>query len=64
MSVSKSKSSGDVAGSAKKLQLLHSITVLFMVLYCKIKNVLYMCFFMYYKSVSVIYSTVLYTRLC
>ena len=61
MSGNKSKSRGDVAGSAKKLQLLHNTKVLFKVLYCKIKNVLSM-FFMLYKSVT--YSTVLYTRLC
>ena len=34
------KSSGDVAGTAKKRQLLYCTAVLFKVLSCKVKNVL------------------------
>ena len=65
MSGSKRKSSGDVAGTAKKHQLLYCTTVLFKVLYCKIKNVffIFLClFFMYYlcekyyKPITVRYS--------
>ena len=52
MSGSKRKSSSDVAGTAKKHQLLYCTTVLFKVLYCKIKNVFFIfcvcLFFMYY----------------
>ena len=44
MSGSKHKSSSDVAGTAKKHQLLYCITVIFKVLYYKIKNVfLFLC---------------------
>ena len=39
MSGGKRKSSSDVAGTAKKHHLLYCTTVLFKVLYCKIKNV-------------------------
>ena len=62
MSGNKSKSRGDVAGSAKKLQLLHNTMVLFKVLYCKIKNALYMFFYVLsicYIQYSTIYSIVL-----
>ena len=52
MSGSKCKSSSDVAGTAKKCQLLYCTIVLFKVLYCKIKNVSFIfcicLFFMYY----------------
>ena len=48
----KRKSSGDVAGTAKKRQLLYCTTVLLKVLYCNIKSVFFiLCvclFFMYY----------------
>ena len=45
-----SRSIGDVAGTAKKCQLLYRTTIFFKVLYCKIKNVFFMfyLFFMYY----------------
>ena len=45
MSGSKRESSSDVAGTAKKYQLLYCTTVLFKVLYCKIKNVLFFVFY-------------------
>ena len=48
MSRSKHKGSGDVAGTATS-QLLYCTTILFKVLYHKIKNVLFFVFvFMYY----------------
>ena len=37
MSGSKAKSSGDVAGTAKKHPLMYCTTVLFKILYCKIE---------------------------
>ena len=45
-----SRSIGDVAGTAKKCQLLYHTTIFFKVLYCKIKNVFFMfyLFLMYY----------------
>ena len=69
MSGNKHKSRGDVAGTAKKRQLLYCTTVLFKVLYCKIKNVFFIfCLFVmyylcekYYKPITVQY---LYSRLC
>ena len=48
MSGSKRKSSGDVAGTAKKRQLLYCTTVLFKVLYCMIKNVFFIFVFVFY----------------
>ena len=50
MSGGKRKSSGDVADTAKKHQLLYYTTLLLKVLYCKIKNVFFIfcVFFMYY----------------
>ena len=65
MSRSKCKSSSDVAGTAKKHQLLYCPTVLFKVLYSKITNVFFIffvfLFFMYflcekyYKLITVQY---------
>ena len=48
MSGSKHKSSGDVAGTAKKRQLLYCTTILFKVLSCKIKNVFFILGFVFY----------------
>ena len=51
MSGRKHKSSTDVAGTSRKHQLLHCITVISKVLYYKIKNVFFIfkcMFFMYY----------------
>ena len=48
ISRSKWKSNSDAAGTAKKCQLLFCTTVLFKVLFCKIKNVLYFLFVMYF----------------
>ena len=48
MSGSKCKSSGDVAGTAKKHQLLYCSTVLFKVLYYKIKTVFFIFVFVFY----------------
>ena len=41
LSGSKRQSGGDAAGTARELQLLYRSIVLFKVLYCKIKNVLF-----------------------
>ena len=63
MSGRKCKSSSDGAGTAKKRQPLYCTTVLFKVLYCKIKNVFFIfCVFLmyylcekYYKPIIVQY---------
>ena len=48
MSESKDKNISDVPGTAKKHQLVYWTSVLFKILYCKIKKYFLNLFFMYY----------------
>ena len=63
MSESKDKNISDIPGIAKKHQLVYWTSVLFKILYCKIKNFFYFLYLFfvyyvcekYYKSITVQY---------